>query len=280
MIKQPIASFFLSVFSAMIYNKDIKRGKNMNPLQIIEMKSSSFTKTELMIKDFVVDNLVLIATKTILDVAKEIPTSKSALLRFCQKCDYTGYSNFKYEISRYLYSQSVDNTKNNSKFGNIMNSFSDSILLFNETICSDQLLKLAKDIKKARYIKIYGVNETGLAAKQLYYRLSTLGIDSEYIHESGTIYSKPLLTNSKNVIHIYFSLSAETAVIKESVKNCIESNQKYILITQNQNAKLSKNSLYTFIIPQVNTHKAMYLNPQLLNFFFVELLISAISLIL
>ena len=56
--------------------------------------------------------------------AYKMNVSKSALLRFCQKCGYDGFSEFKYEVSRYLHSGNMYND-------NEVNSSEEIIQLFN-----------------------------------------------------------------------------------------------------------------------------------------------------
>ena len=50
------------------------------------------------------NHLDLVASYTIIDVAEFADVSKSALLRFCKKLGYSGYSEFKFEVSRFLLS--------------------------------------------------------------------------------------------------------------------------------------------------------------------------------
>ena len=76
----------------------------MNPLQLIQLHEKEFTKSEMKIMEYVTTHLDAISSYPILTVAEKCKVSKSALLRFCQKCGYRGYSGFKYEISRYLQS--------------------------------------------------------------------------------------------------------------------------------------------------------------------------------
>lgn len=248
----------------------------MNPIQNIKLYSGSFTKTEQIIYNFLLDNLELISTKSIVDVAREANISKSALLRFCQKCGYKGYSEFKYEISRFLHSASI-NKNDQGFYSQLLSFYSNSIERFNNTISFKSLDKFAKIIPE-KIIKIYGVNESSLSARELSYRLATLGIDSEYIYEEYTIINKPLISKSSNCLHIYFSLSAETDSIRESINNCKKANALSALITQNSNSRLAKKVDYIFIIPSISFPKnLMYLNPQALNFIFIEMLIASIS---
>ena len=76
----------------------------MTPIQHIQLHKDEFTKSELIIMDYILSNLHDISSYPISTIAEKCKVSKSALLRFCQKCGFQGYSEFKYEVSRYLQS--------------------------------------------------------------------------------------------------------------------------------------------------------------------------------
>ena len=87
----------------------------MNPKEHIRLHESEFTKSEKIIAEYVLKNFDSISSYPIQEVAKKCKVSKSALLRFCQKCGFRGYSEFRYEISRYVHSMvEIDENDDNS----------------------------------------------------------------------------------------------------------------------------------------------------------------------
>ena len=73
----------------------------MNPYELIDLKKSSFTKTDLHIVDLVTKNAdAIFRNATITNLAKEYGISQASLTRFIQKLGYTSYSEFKFDIYR------------------------------------------------------------------------------------------------------------------------------------------------------------------------------------
>ena len=210
----------------------------MNPMDVILLHENEFTQSEIKIKDLILSNPDIIACFPLVTAAYKMGVSKSALLRFCKKCGYEGFSEFKYELSRYIHSGNIQkNSDNSSK--EIINLFIEKLEIINESNLDKSIEVLANEILNANKIKIYGVHETGLAAKHLQYRLTTIGIDSESITDNSLIAEKALFSTKKD-LNIYFSLSALTTIINESIENSLKNKCKIALITQNSKSKFSK----------------------------------------
>ncbi|MDU1278455.1 MULTISPECIES: MurR/RpiR family transcriptional regulator [Clostridium] len=253
----------------------------MNPIDNILLHNDEFTQSEIKIKNIILTNPDIIACFPLVTAAYKMNVSKSALLRFCQKCGYKGFSEFKYELSRYLHSGNLSNEKIiNDSSQEIINLFIEKLTLLKESNLDNQLEALSEDILKSNKIKIYGVHETGLAARHLQYRLTTIGIDSESITDSSLIAEKALFS-SQNDLNIYFSLSALTSIIVESIKNSISNNSNIALITQNNKTKFSKQIPNIIVLPSFSLAKdSFFIDSQALNFVFIELLINKLSKLL
>lgn len=245
----------------------------MNPMELIKLHEDKFTKSEIKIMNFILENPEVILKHPLITAANYMKVSKSALLRFTQKIGYKGYPEFKYEISKYLQS---GNLKNNTSYTDIVKLFSSTIGKINDTLLYEDILNLAKDILSARKIKIYGIHESGLSATQLYYRLTALGIDSQYIVDDSI--AEMALFSSHEDLNIYFTISSTTDLIIESIKNAYTKKSKIAIISQNGNTKVKKLSDYFLLIPSFNiSHKDFFIDPQVLNYIIIEILINAIS---
>ncbi|MDB1941663.1 hypothetical protein PMY49_12990, partial [Clostridium tertium] len=142
----------------------------MNPIDNILLHNDEFTQSEIKIKNIILTNPDIIACFPLVTAAYKMNVSKSALLRFCQKCGYKGFSEFKYELSRYLHSGNLSNEKIiNDSSQEIINLFIEKLTLLKESNLDNQLEALSEDILKSNKIKIYGVHETGLAARPVSY---------------------------------------------------------------------------------------------------------------
>ena len=251
----------------------------MNPMDVILLHENEFTQSEIKIKDLILSNPDIIACFPLVTAAYKMGVSKSALLRFCKKCGYEGFSEFKYELSRYIHSGNIQkNSDNSSK--EIIYLFIEKLEIINESNLDKSIEVLANEILNANKIKIYGLHETGLAAKHLQYRLTTIGIDSESITDNSLIAEKALFSTKKD-LNIYFSLSALTTIINESIENSLKNKSKTALVTQNSKSKFSKLLSNIIVLPSFSLNRdRFFIDSQALNFVFIELLINKLSKIL
>lgn len=246
----------------------------MSPIETILLHEKEFTKSEHKIKDNIISNPDIVACFPLMTAAYKMNVSKSALLRFCQKCGYDGFSEFKYEISRYLhsgyiYSDSIVNTSEE-----IIQLFINQLTILKDNKLDLKLESICSEILNAKKIKIYGIHETGLAAKHLQYRLTTLGVDSESVTDSSLIIEKSQFSSFDD-INIYFSLSATTSLITESIDNALKKNSKIVLITQNNKSKYSKIIDNIVVLPTFTLSKStIFIDSQSLNFILIELLVN------
>lgn len=248
----------------------------MNPIETMLLHEDEFTKSEQIIRDCVIKNPDLIACFPLVSVAKEMKVSKSALLRFCQKCGYNGFTEFKYEISRYLHAGKLYEDKSKSSISDICNHFIDAIRFFQDNALEVQLEAFAKDILAAKKIRIVGVHESGLPARYLQYRLTTIGVDADYV-ESAVACDKATLTN-EDELYIFFSLSTTTPDIVECIGNAMDRECKIALITQNDHSRYRGKINHFILIPSFDlVQNRMFLDAQYLNFIIAELLIHVIS---
>lgn len=250
----------------------------MNPLQHMQLHESEFTKSEMLIKDYVITHLDIISSYPIQTVSERCKTSKSALFRFCQKCGYRGYTEFKYEISRYVQSIiQVDNNSNNDTTATLISLYVEQIQALNKMVTTKSMDSISNLIKKARKIKIYGIHETGLSCEYFSYRLCTLGVDSEAIIHPSVIAEKAMMS-TKEDLNIYISLSAETTIIIDSLQYSLQNNCKSILITQNDHNRYQNKLDEVLILPTFKyEEKNVFLDSQALVFITIDLLINNLA---
>lgn len=248
----------------------------MNPLQLIQLHEKEFTKSEMKIMEYVTTHLDVISSYPILTVAEKCKVSKSALLRFCQKCGYRGYSEFKYEISRYLQSAVMIDEDSDAKQMLIQNYIAQIQNLLTPEI-TNAFHQLSHAIIQAKRIKLYGIHETGLSVQYFSYRLATLGVDSEPITDSSIMAEKASFSK-KDDLNIFFSLSAQTTVICDSLISAFENQSHNVLITQNDHHKFKNKVDLSVIIPSFNHEKKnIFLDAQALLMIAIDLLINDIA---
>ena len=248
----------------------------MNPIQHIQLHEDEFTKAEKKIMAYVIDHFDIISSYPISDVASKCGVSKSALLRFCQKCGYQGYSEFKYEISRFIQSMtSIDEDPDHVR-ETMVTLYIDQICNLLRPEITEGFHELSKLITTARKIKIYGIHETVLSCQYFAYRLATLGIDAEAITSGHTIAEKASFS-SKEDLNIFISLSAKTTSIVDGIKYAQKKGAMNVLITQN-NHHTFKNITKSIILPTFNyEQKKIFLDAQALVHIAIDLLINDLA---
>lgn len=248
----------------------------MDPLSRISIHRKEFTDTENKIAKTICEDPSDVIRDTIVTVANNMNVSKSALLRFCQKIGYEGFSEFKYEMTRFM---NASEDENEFESGYI-EWIQESLNYMNSKSFIQSIQKVAELIVSSKEIRIFGINETGLSARQLYYRLLSLGIESFTVTESEVMHYY-YNTGDSNDLHIFFSMSAMTESVMDTLAKSLDKKKKTILITQNSKCKYNDKVDGKIILPTINTKgKRRFTDPQMLNFIFIELLINTISNIL
>ncbi len=252
----------------------------MNPIELINLHESEFTKSDEKIKTYVINNPDYVSSYPIVDVAAKAGVSKSALLRFCQKLGYNGYSEFKYEVSKYLLSGSFKNPTVVKSNVDIIENYLSCIQKLPEYISEDRLISLGNYIRSASRIRIFGLHESGLSATYFTYRLAALGIDSEAITHGG-IFSEKASFSTTSDFHIFISVSGTTDYITGAAKTSFDRHTPCAIITQNSKAKYSNKYDCFISIPSLNLDKnQLFLDSQAILFITIDLIINRLSKLL
>lgn len=252
----------------------------MNPIELINLHEAEFTKSDEKIRIYVLNNPDYVSSYSIVDVAAKAGVSKSALLRFCQKLGYNGYSEFKYEVSKHLLSGSFKNPTDVKSDMDIIESYVSCIQKLPDCISEDRLISLGNYISKASRIRVFGLHESGLSATYFTYRLAALGIDSEAITHGG-IFSEKASFSTPSDFHIFISVSGTTDYITAAAKASFDRRTPCAIITQNSKAKYSNKYDYFIVIPSFDLDKKqLFLDSQAIIYITIDLIINKLSKIL
>lgn len=247
----------------------------MNPLDLIQKNFSSFTKTEENIGAYILNNPYAFARGTIEDSINEIGASKPAMIRFAKKLGYSGYSEFKYDVAKFIISESYNNTegKKDTPIQQITDTYCQFISQMNETIDIDTLTKVANAISKARKTKIFAVNRTALSAKQLQLRALKIGYDIDCVEDRIAMADVINTLNEKDVC-ILFTIK-NNSKIYENIINTLETRGvTTVLVTMTPTLSIIPKCKYVIYLPQVNRGYAKFIDEQALYFVFVEILLN------
>lgn len=252
----------------------------MNPLDIIQKNFESFTKTEETIAVYILNNPYQFARNTIENTVTETNTSKPAMIRFAKKLGYNGYSEFKYDVAKFIISESFNENiedKSNDPIRHITDTYCQFINQLNDTLILADLDKLAQDIKKARKAKVLAINRTALSAKQLQLRALKIGIDIECISDSIAMNDAVNTLNQEDICLI-FTIKDNGKHYGSLVENLKQRNVKVAVITMTNNLPFSKLCDHTILLPSVNRGYAKFIDEQAIYFVFVEILLNQLSL--
>ena len=177
----------------------------MNPLDRIQSNFENFTKTEQEIAIYIINNPLETARKDINTIAKSAHSSKSALIRFSQKIGYSGFAEFRFDLSRSLVTVNGQETadENKPQIHAIADAYCQYIQQLKTAILPEELEQLAQKIEKSNRIKIFGFDRTYTSAMQLRLRLAKIGYDGEAVNNVALMVDFPEILNKNDLIIIF-----------------------------------------------------------------------------
>lgn len=247
----------------------------MNPLQKIEHYKNNFTKSEKQIYNFVKKQPYLVIRHNIQQLSDDVNLSKAAIVRFCKKVGYQGFTEFKFELSRFMFS--TNKQENLDSIHYISALYQSHIKEFCNSLSLDRIKELTTTIKKSRFIKIVGKNRSGLSARQLRLRMSKIGYDAESIDDLALMMILQDILKEDDLV-ILFSVYAHDEDYKNMLKELKNNNIKTALITVTKNNQLNKYCDYTFNLPCISRASSQtFLDDQALFFVFIEILLAELA---
>ncbi len=250
----------------------------MNPLDRIQSYHDDFTKTDEEIANYVLNHAHDVATLSIDNVAEKTNSSKSAVVRFTQKIGFKGYSEFRFELSRYLVSRNNEVTSigaQQSPVISIPEAYSNSIMAMQNQVSLEQALRIANMIRNARKIKIIGSNRTYHSAKQFKQRLGRIGYDAEAMYDRVEITDAFDLCNEKDVV-IFFTVRGN-GDYDAFAKDLYQKHTNIIVITMNDSLPYFKQSTEYVVLPKIDSSEDLtFLDNQVLFFVYIEILLNVL----
>ncbi|CAM4313791.1 MurR/RpiR family transcriptional regulator [Erysipelothrix inopinata] len=246
----------------------------MNPIQLMKINETNFTKQEIIIMDSIIENVEDLTNLSLMEFADKISISKSALLRFCQKIGYEGYSQFKYAISRYV-SELPASDDNSSQQKNLTDMYSDTILTMDSFIGDKDLESLYSKLNNAHSIKVFGYAETGISAHYFSDKLQAYGYDAEAIIQLHNLRRKIQVAHQDDLL-IFISISGNTSIMNELVTQAQDAGLKSVLVTQNSFSTFKEYVDQTILLPYFS-ESSFVLDPHVILYVFFSKLINYIN---
>lgn len=249
----------------------------MNPIDKLDFYKNIYTKKDYTIYEYIKKHPNSITRFNVEMLAKEIPASKAAIIRFSKKIGYKGFSEFKFEMTRYIVSGGRENENENmNTVQSITSLYAGFIKQINEFVSLDDVIFIAKEIVNARHVKIFGQNRSYTAAMQFRHRLAKIGYDAEAIR--GLILFDQIIDYlEKDDLIIFFTTQARSKFYKNYIKKARKNGVAVIIISCAQTALLNEAS-YSIILPSISdASESSFLDNQALFFVFIEILLAEIA---
>lgn len=245
-----------------------------NPIDKIQSYYDDLTKTDKDIAVYIINNPRDVVTQSLDYLSKKTGASKSAMSRFAQRIGYNGFTEFKYDLARFMVSSSSgDEDEPHDPIEVITRTYSDYILRLSDTIDRRQIERIADLLADAYTIKILGINRSGNAANQLKQRLTRIGF-SNISSECDTAVIGDLLNSSKKEdVLVVFSTTDNTRFYSNNFKDV---KAKIVFITANPNLPVRKKCDEYVTIPRISRDSyASFLDDQAIFLVLIEILIEA-----
>lgn len=176
------------------------------------------------------------------NIAKLLYVSEASLSRFAKKCGYKGYRElmFSYEKDLELEKSGALANKDITYFTKKVYNYYKNILHDNFQLLDEkQIRRIADWLDSSRRVFIYGVGSSGLAARELQFRLMRVGLDVDVITDSHMMKMSSVLVD-KDCFVIGISLSGKTPEILESLRAAKKNRAKVLFVTSNTEVEASE----------------------------------------
>ena len=250
-----------------------------NPIDQIQSYYDDLTKTDKEIAVYIINNPRDVVTQPLDEIARKTGSSKSAMSRFAQRIGYNGFTEFRYEMARFLVSHgNSDQSKSDQDpIQIITKTYSDYILRMAEVLDRTQIDRIADVFAKNDNIKIFGINRSYNSACQLKQRLARIGFSNISSEGDNAVIGDYLASADKKDVFFIFSTTDNTKYYTSRMKEVAQSGCKIIFITANPSLPFRKQCYEYAVVPRISKDSyASFLDDQAIFFVFIEILIEAI----
>ena len=263
---------------------------SMSPVATLQSKLPAFTKSELAAAQFFLSNPSCVVGSTISKASELCGQSPAVIVRMCQRAGYTGYSEFRFAMSRHLVSKGTDGLEADPQtcddeasavtdsFFRLADIYGEYMRKVVEAVDFDNLCDLAAEICKARRLSIWGVNRTFESVSQLSSRLFRLGLFNHTTDDPIVMDDlSDILTDGDACI--VFSLNGRGCRSYGSLmQELVDRGCSVTLVTMNPKIDLLRHASRSFVLPWAsNDYAPGALDDQMIVFMFIELLINQVA---
>ena len=249
----------------------------MNLFDRINHCLPSLTKSERTIAEYILQYPIDVIRSTSDELAKNAGSSKSAVIRLCQKLDYQGYSEFKYDMNHCLTSSTASSISYpDSTVNQITDYYMEQFQKIKNMVNPQDLSKLASYILETPIVHVIAYSHTGYSSAQMAFRLLRFGINSHYLNDLPLMQAYRSIVKPKDLV-VLFSISGSDRYT-EYFHSYKESGCTCVLITMNPKSVLFKDADLAICLPCASkSSTTLFLDDQLIFYLFIEILIAEIA---
>jgi len=231
----------------------------MNYWDHVAQSRDMFTKSDKIIYDFIEQDPQLIEDMTISRLGKMAKVSTSAVLRYCQRLGYSGYSEFRFDLIKSIHSSSpisgaslVQSHLGLYKYG----------LEQLDSLPQEKLMTFVRLIVDAPFIACLGTVKSALPAMNFYYNFTSL--KKRVLPLTGMLSPWAEYTVSPEDLILIFSVTGNTANegIHDLLVSAREHNCNVLLVTCNKKPKLTRYATHILELPQLKTSDGLAIDPR------------------
>ena len=252
----------------------------MNPIDLIQERFDSFTKTEQTIALFILNNPNLFARQPIDTTVSNIGTSKPAMIRFAKKLGYNGYSEMRFDFSRFLISTSFSNPESPSGDDQTIVDITANYIKFieqiNQTVKIQEVTTLANRIKDAKRSEVFALNRTALSAKQLHMRALKIGLCIHATDQTILMGDVADFFDPQDLV-IIFTVRDNAHCSARIIDTLTSSQVPVVLVTMAPSLPFAKKCTQVITLPAVFQGYATFIDEQVIFFVFVEILLHELA---
>lgn len=181
----------------------------MDILSVIQTQYMSFTKKEKLIADYILSESQNIQNINISVLAARVGISDGTVTRFCKKIGCSTFSDLKIQLSAGTLKSMP---KEHDPLKLVYNFYRQVVDRTDKMMDRHALERIIDEIRRARFVYLYGLGSSGLTANEFMLRLMRMGFQGQCITDSHLMVINSSLVSEVDLV-IAFSVSGETTAV-------------------------------------------------------------------
>lgn len=257
----------------------------MNPVERMSEVRNTFTKSDKLIYTYVIENSSEMLKSNLAMLADACGVSKSALMRFTQKLGYSGFTEFKYDFSRYVHSgaksrQTEGGKKKSTTASKIIRLYMHTLKELEHFISEEDTIEIADRMLKARKVKIFALNRDAYTAQHMRHHLHKIDFDAEAVFDPVLVEELSQVGHADDV-HIYLTVTGNTPGLREAIAYSYAAGVYTVLVTSKQQCAMKKDASKVVYIPSTDLFTDDFFLDQHANYLvWIEVLVAYLGLAL